>query len=139
LTLPNDLVVDTIEPTGTVVTFVATAIDTVDGSVSTYCNPASGSKLPIGTTMVTCTATDSHGNSSTGTFAITVTLKTTTDNTPPTLLITNPTPDSTVRGTVKISTLANDSSGIGKVEFYINNILKKTLSTSSSSNLFEYS
>jgi subtilisin family serine protease len=139
LTLPNDLVVDTIEPAGTVVAFVATAIDTVDGSVSTYCNPASGSKFPIGTTMVTCTATDSHGNSATGTFAITVTLKTTTDNTPPTLLITNPTPGSSVRGTVKISTLANDSSGIAKVEFYINNILKKTLSTSSSSNLFEYS
>ena len=36
------------------------------------CNPPSGSAFPVGTTQVTCTATDSSGNSSTCTFNITV-------------------------------------------------------------------
>jgi hypothetical protein len=35
--------------------------------------PASGSSFPVGTTTVTCSATDSHGNTATGSFAVTVT------------------------------------------------------------------
>jgi len=36
------------------------------------CSPASGSSFPIGTTQVTCTATDTHGNIATGTFTVSV-------------------------------------------------------------------
>jgi hypothetical protein len=36
------------------------------------CTPASGSLFPVGTTTVTCTATDAAGNVSGGTFFVTV-------------------------------------------------------------------
>jgi hypothetical protein len=42
----------------------------VDGSVSVSCSPPSGSTFPLGTNSVTCTATDSHGNTATSTFQI---------------------------------------------------------------------
>jgi len=47
------------------------AIDAV-GPVTVACNPPSGSVFPIGTTIVTCTATDQAGNGTTHTFAVTV-------------------------------------------------------------------
>ena len=46
------------------VTFAATATDNCDPSPTVTCSPASGSGFPIGTTTVTCTATDASGNSS---------------------------------------------------------------------------
>ncbi len=49
-----------------------TATDSVDTSVSVSCLPASGSTFPIGVNTVTCTATDDEGNSSQGTFTVTV-------------------------------------------------------------------
>ncbi|HSP80982.1 MAG TPA: HYR domain-containing protein, partial [Myxococcaceae bacterium] len=42
------------------------------GGVSTTCTPASGSTYALGTTPVTCTATDSAGNRSHCTFGVTV-------------------------------------------------------------------
>jgi hypothetical protein len=36
------------------------------------CGPASGSTFPLGTTTVTCTATDAHNNSSSGSFDVVV-------------------------------------------------------------------
>jgi endo-1,4-beta-xylanase len=48
---------------GAVVTFAAPeAIDTHDGPLTPVCTPASGSLFPVGTTTVTCTATDAAGN-----------------------------------------------------------------------------
>jgi hypothetical protein len=44
------------------------ASDNVDGRVTPVCSPPSGSIFPIGTSTVTCTATDRHGNSATGSF-----------------------------------------------------------------------
>ncbi|WP_318618939.1 HYR domain-containing protein [Priestia megaterium] len=41
--------------------------------VTTSCSPPSGSFFPIGTTPVTCTATDAVGNTATCSFTITVT------------------------------------------------------------------
>ena len=40
------------------------------------CDPAPGSSFPVGTTTVTCTATDHVGNTDTGTFTVTVTQQT---------------------------------------------------------------
>ena len=68
LTLPDD-----IESDNPVVTFTATAVDHLDGSVPVICSPASGSTFPTGTTSVRCTATDSHANSAIGFFNVRVT------------------------------------------------------------------
>lgn len=48
------------------------ATDNCSG-VSIACNPPSGSFFPVGTTTVTCTATDAASNSATCTFTVTVT------------------------------------------------------------------
>jgi hypothetical protein len=40
--------------------------------VNASCTPASGSQLPVGTTTVTCTATDAAGNSASGTCEVRV-------------------------------------------------------------------
>src|SRR6185436_13662216 len=40
--------------------------------VTSVCNPPSGSIFPVGTTTVTCTATDTSGNTATCSFTLTV-------------------------------------------------------------------
>ncbi|MGY1608661.1 endo-1,4-beta-xylanase [Geodermatophilus sp. SYSU D00700] len=49
---------------GAKVSYTVTAGDTRDGAVTATCAPPSGSRFPIGTTEVTCTATDAAGNTS---------------------------------------------------------------------------
>ncbi|MGY1669325.1 endo-1,4-beta-xylanase [Geodermatophilus sp. SYSU D00710] len=49
---------------GAKVSYTVTAGDTRDGAVTATCTPPSGSRFPIGTTEVTCTATDAAGNTS---------------------------------------------------------------------------
>lgn len=73
LTLPDDIVVEAETADGTVVTFEASAHDSIDGEVAVSCTPASGSRFPIGVTTVQCTATDSSLNPSEGTFTVEVT------------------------------------------------------------------
>ena len=51
-----------------------TATDDVDPAPTVGCTPPSGSAFDLGTTTVTCTATDATGNSSAATFDVTVTL-----------------------------------------------------------------
>jgi hypothetical protein len=73
LDLPADIVVDAVDPTGAAVSYTVTATDAESTVVSIDCSPASGSLFPIGTTTVSCTATDSRGNTSApGTFDVTV-------------------------------------------------------------------
>jgi PKD repeat protein len=48
------------------------ATDAVVGTVTVACNPPPGSVFPIGTTIVTCTATDQAGNSTTHVFTVTI-------------------------------------------------------------------
>ena len=72
LSLPADETVEATGPTGAVVSFAATAKDDVDPSPTVSCTPPSGSMFAIGTTTVSCTATDASGNSATGSFTITV-------------------------------------------------------------------
>jgi len=50
-----------------------TATDNCPGIGTVTCSPASGSTFPVGTTTVTCTVTDAHGNTQTSTFDVTVT------------------------------------------------------------------
>ncbi len=54
------------------VTFRAKAEDTCDPTPQVACDPPSGSFFPLGTTVVTCTATDRCGNRSTCQFTVTV-------------------------------------------------------------------
>ncbi len=58
---------------GAVVSFaLPTATDLVDGTLTASCTPASGSTFLIGTTTVTCGATDAHSNPVSATFVVTV-------------------------------------------------------------------
>ncbi|MDX6485829.1 MAG: hypothetical protein QOF43_982 [Gaiellaceae bacterium] len=57
---------------GASVTYAATATDTVDGAITPTCTPASGSTFAVGTTTVTCTATDAHANVGHASFTVTI-------------------------------------------------------------------
>src|SRR4051812_6818280 len=73
--MPSDRSVVTADAGGAVVTFGApSARDVVDGSPWVGCAPASGSTFAVGTTTVTCTATDASGNHSSASFSVAVTL-----------------------------------------------------------------
>jgi hypothetical protein len=97
LSLPSDQTIQITQPGNGTFSYSATASDLVDGSVPVSCNP-SGSSFPIGTTTVNCSASDSHGNSVSGSFHVTVVL---VDTTPPVL--------SNVPGNIKVE--ANGPSG----------------------------
>ena len=80
LTLPANITEEAVAAAGNVVTFVATAVDNIDGPIPVDCAPPSGSLFLITTTTVNCSATDSHGNTAEGSFTVTV-----QDTTPPDL------------------------------------------------------
>jgi outer membrane protein assembly factor BamB len=77
---------DTTAPTITAPTIVTAAATSAAGGVVTYtvstsdpddtanltCSPASGSQFPVGTTTVTCTATDGSGNAASASFSVVV-------------------------------------------------------------------
>src|SRR5262249_53917620 len=71
LTCPSNITVQATSPAGAVVTYT----DTVSGGCtppSVVCNPPSGSPSPVGTTTVTCPASDACGQSATCSFTVTV-------------------------------------------------------------------
>ncbi|PIR00231.1 MAG: hypothetical protein COV66_07015, partial [Nitrospinae bacterium CG11_big_fil_rev_8_21_14_0_20_45_15] len=76
LTVPADITTEATGPATLVHTGFATATDVVSGSLPTT-NDSPGT-FPVGTTVVTHSATDGAGNTSTGTQNVTV-----TDTTPP--------------------------------------------------------
>lgn len=75
LMLPSNMTVAATSASGAVVKYTATATDNLPG-VTVACTPASGSAFPLGTTTVTCTATDAAGNTTTGSFTVTVNIGT---------------------------------------------------------------
>ncbi len=73
LTLPGNINAPATSASGAVVNYTATANDLVDGDVAPDCTPASGSTFAPGSTTVSCTATDLHGNTSAAqTFTVVV-------------------------------------------------------------------
>lgn len=70
LSVPADLTVKSTGPGGATVAFSATATDDSDPNPVVTCTPPSGSTFPIGTTTVTCTATDASGNSTAASFSV---------------------------------------------------------------------
>lgn len=106
LTLPADITAEAASAAGSVVAFTATANDAEDGVLAATCTPGSGAVFPLGTTTVTCGATDANGASVSGTFAVTV-----IDTTPP--AITTPgaitqTASTTSGAVVTFAVTAND-------------------------------
>jgi hypothetical protein len=72
LHLPSAITVYGTSSSGAAVSFTATATDAVDGSVPVTCVPPSGTVFGYVPTTVHCSATDSHGNTASGSFLITV-------------------------------------------------------------------
>jgi Bacterial Ig-like domain/HYR domain len=72
LSLPANITTTATSNSKATVNFTATANDVVDGSRPVSCNPASGSLFSAGTTTVNCSSTDSRGNTSNGSFTVTV-------------------------------------------------------------------
>jgi len=86
-----------LEATGaqTTVTYSTTASDLVDGAVAVTCDPVSGTGFAVGTTSVTCSATDTIGNTGSTSFNVIV-----NDGTPPSLsTVANITTEATGAGT----------------------------------------
>ena len=72
LALPSTITADAAGPGGAAVTYTATATDRLDPAPNVACSPASGQTFPLGTTTVSCSATDTTGNTSRATFDIRV-------------------------------------------------------------------
>src|SRR2546422_7690283 len=81
LTVPADFTVNATSPSGALVSYVVSASDNV-AVASLTCSPMSGSGFAIGTTGVTCIATDPSGNQASATFRVTV-----VDQEPPALTV----------------------------------------------------
>jgi hypothetical protein len=104
--VPDDMTVESLDGSDVVVTFIVTATDNFGVVSGPSCSPASkGSlvhpspatglsvsrqftkKYTVGTTIVSCLATDAAGNTGTEEFDITVTVTTPVDTTPPIVLV----------------------------------------------------
>jgi hypothetical protein len=76
VTVPQTITAEATGPdgaAGAAVTYGAvTASDLVDQFVTPACDKASGSVFPLGTTTVTCSATDDSGNITTKSFTVTI-------------------------------------------------------------------
>jgi hypothetical protein len=110
--VPANVVAEATGPSGRAVTYTApTASDLVSGARPVTCSPSSGATFGITTTTVTCSASDTRGNSASRTFTVKV-----QDTTPPTLsgaATTSPNANGWYRGDVTIDWTAADSgSGI---------------------------
>ena len=68
---PPNIDQTTSDPTGATVSFpLPLATDNEDPSPAVTCDHASGSKFPVGSTLVTCTAKDASGNRTTTSFTV---------------------------------------------------------------------
>jgi hypothetical protein len=94
----------------------ATAVDTVDGPLV----PSNDAPtiFPLGTTVVTFTATDAAGNTGTATATVTV------EDSPPTIRLTSPSNDSDlIEGTIiTLGADADDDIGVTRVQFLVGGV-----------------
>jgi hypothetical protein len=82
VSVPANMTLEATGPSGVVATFGTSALDDIDGSLATSNQPASGSVFPLGTTLVTASATDAAGNTGSASFSVTV-----QDTTPPVITV----------------------------------------------------
>lgn len=79
----TDITQEATSASGAIVNYInPTATDLVDGTLPVTCTPPSGLTFPLGHTTVTCSAMDSHSNSSSTNFVINV-----VDTTAPTITL----------------------------------------------------
>jgi hypothetical protein len=84
--VPPGVTVEANGPSGSTVNYTPpTASDDTDGPRPVSCTPQPGSTFPLGSTLVTCTATDLTGNQGQASFTVTV-----HDTTAPTLVTPGP-------------------------------------------------
>jgi len=104
----DNIELSTTNPAGTVVNYsLPSATDNVAVTSGPTCDKPSGSMFGIGTTTVTCTASDAAGNSGSMSFTVGIT-QTIIDNTAPAITITSL--DGDVGSQTKIAT---NSTGVG--------------------------
>jgi hypothetical protein len=72
ITTPGDFSVEASSSSGAIVTYSASATDPDDAVSSFGCSPASDTVFDLGPTTVTCTATDSHTNTASKSFTVSV-------------------------------------------------------------------
>jgi hypothetical protein len=72
LKLPCTTIVHGTGTSGAAVSYSASASDACDGAVAPSCSRASGSTFPYGITTVTCSASDAHGHTASGSFKVEV-------------------------------------------------------------------
>jgi hypothetical protein len=72
LNLPATVTVEATSASGATATYSASASDMADPSVPVNCSPASGTPFPMDNTTVNCSGTDDAGNTTTGSFTVTV-------------------------------------------------------------------
>jgi probable HAF family extracellular repeat protein len=70
LSVPADMSANATSPDGAIVEFTASATDDNSVPPAVSCVPASGSVFAIGDTTVSCTATDTAGNTASGEFEV---------------------------------------------------------------------
>ena len=114
LSLPSNITTTATDPSGAVVNYAASATDDLDPSVFAVCAPASSSTFSPGTTTVNCSAADEAGNSSTGSFLVTVTASLATATFTPTSTPTTPisTPTAPTNTTGSSTSGSNSSAGV---------------------------
>ncbi|MFA6547393.1 MAG: immunoglobulin-like domain-containing protein [Candidatus Magasanikbacteria bacterium] len=108
-TIPVDMTVEATSPSGAIVTYATPVVtDNVDSNLVAICLPSSGSNFVLGTTVVTCNATDSSGNKATPEiFSVKV-----QDTTLPTLLLNGENPINIFVGATYIDAGATASDNI---------------------------
>ena len=100
--VPDDFTgVEAQGPGGAVVGYVTPTANDTAGDATVECSPPSGSTFALGSTSVTCTATDASGNIAEDSFSVTV-----VDTTPPDISV----PDEAVL-------VPADASGFGTLDF----------------------
>jgi hypothetical protein len=70
LVVPDEIVVEAPDDSGVAVPYGASATDDHDPDPTVECSPEAGSFFPVGTTTVTCRASDRVGNVATATFPV---------------------------------------------------------------------
>jgi hypothetical protein len=115
VTVPADISDTTTSPSGKAETFTASASDSVDGPITPTCSPASGSVFPVGSTTVTCTATDAHGNTGSASFHVAIAFN---DTTPPQITVPSDiTAEATGPGGAAVTYTATATDNVGVRSF----------------------
>jgi hypothetical protein len=123
VTCPADVSVTSSSPTA--VSYTATAVDNCPG-VRLVCVPPSGSVFPLGTTTVTCTATDASGNQASCVFSVSVVgpasgpdLVGAWSGTSVTFRRIGRTTFATGRGTLTVTNRGNGPAGPSRIRLYV--------------------